>query len=145
MNSFDVVTIILTFVFGGIGGVLIRCYDEEIGSGIAGFLLFVLMTVVVMFIIAVFGAVFADRFEQITEIPIIIEKINKDDLSVIIKEKDERWIVDSKKYVLTKNDKSYKEIIKTKLKSNFIFSFMENVGEDQCIHISIKEFKELTK
>ena len=145
MNSFDVVTIILTFVFGGIGGVLIRGYDGEIGSGIAGFLLFVLMTVVAMFIIAVFGAVFADRFEQITEIPIIIEKINKDDLSVIIKEKDERWIVDSKKYVLTKNDKSYKEIIKTKLKSNFIFSFMENVGEDQCIHISIKEFKELTK
>ena len=145
MNSFDVVTIILTVIFGGIGGAWLYTNDDEIGSGIAGFILFGLVTFVIMFFISIFGAICAHEIKETTEIPIIIEKINKDDLSIIVKEKDERYIVDSKKYFLIKGNKSYNEVTKTELKSNIIFNFMKYHYEDQCVYVSLKEFKEFTK
>jgi hypothetical protein len=145
MSNFDILTIILMVVFGGIGGAWFYSKDNEIPEGIAGFILLGVATFMIMLLISTFGCLFSNKIVETTEIPIIIEKINKDDLSIIVKEKDERYIVDSKKYILTKENKSFKEIVKTKLDSGVILSFMKNAGEEQYIYINIKEFKEFSK
>ena len=146
MSVFDMISIIIIIVIGVIGGTHEYVKSEDISESVGSFFIFLLIGFMTMFVISIISLIGTHSIEETTKIPIIVEKVNKDDMSIFVKEENKRYMLTPDEYsVSSVKCNNYKVIIKTKDTTNFAFSFMKDSSELQTYIIDVREFKEITK